>query len=131
MITPSDTTMKAVSVPMDTMSASLSSGTTAARTAAAVATITVLLTGVIVRAFTVANREGSSPSRPMANKMRVWPYMETRVTLKIEITAPAASIVLARLPWVTLSRMVASPASCWVTKSRHGWVPSAASATRR
>ena len=61
MITPTDTMMNAVSVPMDTMSASLSSGTKPARIDAAIATITVLFTGVIVRAFTAANRDGQQP----------------------------------------------------------------------
>ena len=75
MITPTDTTMNAVSVPMDTMSASFSSGMKAASADAAMATITVLLTGVIVRVFTRANRDGSSPSRPIAKRMRVCPYM--------------------------------------------------------
>ena len=33
------------------------------------------------------------PSRPIANRMRVWPYSVTRVTEKIEMTAPRARIV--------------------------------------
>ena len=51
----------------------------------------VLLTGVMLRGLTFANIDGSSPSRPIANRMRVWPYITTSVTEKIEITAPAAS----------------------------------------
>ena len=111
MITPTDTTMNAVSVPMDTMSARLSSGTKPARIDETIATMTVLVTGVIVLGFTFANSDGSSPSRPIANRMRVWPYIVTSVTEKIEITAPAARIVLAQVPSVTLSRITARPAS--------------------
>lgn len=103
-ITPTATTLNAVSVPMDTMSAKLSSGMKAASVDAKIATITVLCTGVMVRGFTFANRAGSSPSRPIANRIRVWPYMVTSVTVKIETTAPAARIVLAHSPCVTLSR---------------------------
>ena len=75
---------------MDTMSASLSSGMKPPASTTAIATMIVLFTGVIVRGLTFANSGGSSPSRPMANRMRVWPYMVTSVTEKIEITAPAA-----------------------------------------
>ncbi|CFR93466.1 Uncharacterised protein [Mycobacterium tuberculosis] len=89
----------------------------------------MLCTGVMVRGFTFANRAGSSPSRPIANRIRVWPYMVTSVTVKIETTAPAARIVLAHSPCVTLSKMMASPAVSCSAKSCHGWVPSAASAT--
>ena len=46
---------------MDTMSASFWRGMKAARSDVAIATITVLVTGVIVRGFTVANRDGSKP----------------------------------------------------------------------
>ena len=53
--------------------------------------------------------------------MRVWPYRVISVTVKIEITAPAARMVPAHVPWVTLSRMVASPASCWWAKFCQGW----------
>ncbi len=73
MMTPIDTTMNAVSVPMDTMSARFCRGMKAARSDVAIATITVLVTGVIVRRFTVANRDGSKPSRAIAYRMRVWP----------------------------------------------------------
>ncbi len=44
----------------------------------------------MVRGLTLANIDGSRPSRPIANRMRVWPYITTSVTEKIEITAPAA-----------------------------------------
>ena len=63
----------------------------------ATATMIVLFTGVMLRGLTLANIDGSSPSRPIANRMRVWPYITTRVTEKIEITAPAARSVLAQV----------------------------------
>ena len=58
------------------------------------ATMIVLFTGVMLFGLTLANIDGSRPSRPIANRMRVCPYIVTRVTEKIEITAPAASTVL-------------------------------------
>jgi len=58
-----------------------------------------------------ANFFGTRPSRPTANRMRVCPYSVTRVTEKIETTAPAARIVPhIGLP-VTSSRIFDSPAS--------------------
>ena len=48
------------------------------------ATMIVLFTGVWVCGLTLAKIFGSIPSRPMANRMRVWPYRVTRVTEKIE-----------------------------------------------
>ena len=72
----------------------------------------VLFTGVMVFGLTLANIDGSRPSRPIANRMRVWPYITTSVTEKIEITAPAARIVLPRsIRSVMFSRMTESPAS--------------------
>ena len=93
MMTATETVMNATSVPMDTMSASLSSGTRPASRPTTVATMTVLLTGVMVRGLTLANIDGSRPSRPIANRIRVEPYSVTRVTEKIEMTAPTASTV--------------------------------------
>ena len=62
-------------------------------------------------AFTSVNRRDTMPSRLMENRMRVCPYSDTRVTEKIEITAPAARIVLhTSLPVMSL-RIWASPAS--------------------
>ena len=104
--------MNAVSVPIDTMSASLSSGMKPARMLTTIATMIVLFTGVIDRGLTLANIDGSRPSRPIANRMRVCPYIVTSVTEKIEITAPAARTVLAHWLLVMLSRMTARPASC-------------------
>ena len=85
--------MNATRVPIDTMSASLSSGTRPASNPTTMATTMVLLIGVMVRGLTLANIDGSSPSRPMANRIRVDPYKVTRVTEKIEMTAPAANTV--------------------------------------
>ncbi|SKT92222.1 Uncharacterised protein [Mycobacteroides abscessus subsp. abscessus] len=130
MMTPIDTTMKAVSVPIDTMFARLSRGTKAAMKPTTTATMIVLFTGVSVRGLTCAKTDGSRPSRPIAKRMRVWPYIETRVIEKIEITAPAARNVLAEVLPVTLSKIRARPADC-PSNSFQGCAPSAASATTR
>ena len=93
----------------------------------------VLLTGVMVRGFTLANIDGSRPSRPMANRMRVWPYITTSVTEKIEITAPAARMVLAQVwPCRMFSRITDSPASDCSSdpNASADCVPSPANATR-
>ncbi len=110
-MTPADTTMNAVSVPMETVSASRSRGTSAARTATPSATIMVFLVGVFVRGFTFANIAGKSPSRPMVNRMRVWPYSVTRVTEKMDITAPADTSVPPKVLPVMWSKITASTAS--------------------
>jgi hypothetical protein len=87
----------------------------------------------MLRGLTLANIGGSSPSRPIANRIRVWPYMTTSVTEKIEITAPAARIVLAQVwPCRMFSRITESPASAWSSppKASASWVPRPANATR-
>ncbi len=97
------------------------------------ATMIVLFTGVMLRGLTLANIDGSSPSRPIANRMRVWPYITTSVTEKIEITAPAARIVLAQVePPRTFSRMTDSPASACSSdpNASASCVPRPANATR-
>ncbi len=65
--------MNATRVPIETRSASLSSGTMAARIETMIATTIVLNTGVCDLALTCANCLGSMPSRPIANRMRVCP----------------------------------------------------------
>ena len=91
----------------------------------------VLFTGVWVRELTLAKIFGSMPSRPMANRMRVWPYMVTRVTEKIEITAPTARMVAQTVLPVMISRIFDRPASDCPSKSVHGWAPMAEMATSR
>ncbi len=85
-----------------------------------------------MRGLTFANIDGSRPSRPIANRMRVWPYITTSVTEKIEITAPAARMVLAQVPPVMFSRITDSPASACSSdpNSAACCVPSPAKATR-
>ncbi len=90
----------------------------------------VLCTGVIVRGFTFANVAGSSPSRPIVNKIRVWPYNVTSVTENIEITAPAATMVLPAVLPVMWSKITASTA-CSPLKSCHRCAPTAATETSR
>ncbi len=50
----------------------------------------VSLTGVPVRGFTSAHDSGTSPSRAIAKKIRVWPYRMTSSTLVIATKAPNA-----------------------------------------
>src|SRR5882757_878134 len=105
MTTPIDTTMNAVNVPIETMSMSLSNGTKAASRLTTTATMMVLFTGVMLLGFTLANIAGNRPSRPIANRMRVWPYIVTRVTEKIEMSDDAATTVLQPVDPVTSSRI--------------------------
>ena len=96
---------------MDVASASCPRGTSAASTEITTATMIVLFTGVCVRGLTLVKVFGSSPSRPIANRMRVWPYIVTRTTEKIETTAPRAMIVPAQVLPVTSFATFASTAS--------------------
>ena len=70
--TPMLTRKKAKSVPMLTSSAIVVSGTSAAMTAMSPAKTTVVKTGVC-RLETDAIFSGTSPSRDIANMIRVWP----------------------------------------------------------
>ena len=92
------------------------------------ATTTVLFTGVNVVAFTRVKNFGSMPSRPIANRMRVCPYKVTKVTEKMEMTAPADNTMDGQVDPVTSSRIWARPASCPLNLSAC-WAPTAASAT--
>ncbi len=67
------TSAKANSVPMLVASASWPSGMAAASTPQKRETIRVLVRGVPVLGLTLPNALGTSPSRDMANRMRVWP----------------------------------------------------------
>ena len=73
MITPMFTRKNADSVPMLTSLTIWLSGATAASAAIAMPMPIVSLTGVPVRGLTLAIPRGSSPSRAIAKKMRVWP----------------------------------------------------------
>ena len=82
----------------------------------------VLTPASCVRGLTLANIAGSRPSRPIANRMRVWPYRVTRVTEKIEITAPAAKTVPPGAAMM-FSRITARPASLSVGELCRGCAP--------
>jgi hypothetical protein len=75
-----DTTRKANSVPMLTISASVLSGTSAAMTATPATVSDVISTGVPNRGWTRLNTGGSSPSRARANPIRPIATMSTRIT---------------------------------------------------
>ena len=96
-ITPADTSTNANSVPMLTISSSLSIGNTVAVTATTRPTISVMRTGVPCRPV-LASCVGSSPSRDIANSTRVWPSTSTMTTVvrpasaPIEITLAAQSM---------------------------------------
>ena len=83
-----------------------------------------------MRGLTFANVAGSRPSRPIVNRMRVWPYNVTSVTEKIDITAPADTRVLPAVFPVMWSKITASTASSPL-KSCHGWLPIAATETSK
>ena len=75
---------------MLTISTIAPSGTNAATRAAKMPNPMVSLTGVPVRGFTSAHDSGTSPSRAIAKKIRVWPYRMTSSTLVIATKAPNA-----------------------------------------
>ena len=130
-MTPKFTIAKAANVPIEVASANWPKGTNAARIEMMTVTMIVLFTGVWVLGFTLVNTFGSIPSRPMANRMRVWPYMTTRTTEKIEITAPRAIRVGAHWLPVTSAAMLARTASAPApSNSSQGRAPIAAAVTR-
>src|SRR5471030_1622303 len=71
--TASDTTMKAVSVPMLTISHRKVASTKPATSPTTMQTISVLCTGEAVRGFTFWNDLEIRPSFEIAYRMRVWP----------------------------------------------------------
>src|SRR4051812_21419696 len=71
--TASDTTMKAVSVPMLTISHRKVASTKPATRPTTVQTISVLCTGDAVRGLTLRNDGEIRPSFEIAYRMRVWP----------------------------------------------------------
>jgi hypothetical protein len=72
-ITPMFTSTNANSVPMFTSSAIVVSGTNAASTEISAAKMNVTAIGVPVRSFTFDSQRGISPSRDIANVIRVCP----------------------------------------------------------
>src|SRR2546425_8758143 len=54
--------------------------------------ISVVMCGTRVLAWTLAAHDGSSPSRPIAKKIRGCPYWNTSRTADIEMIAPSATI---------------------------------------
>ncbi len=126
-ITATLTRPKAKSVPMLVASASWASGIAAARTPQNSETITVLATGTPLR-LTFAKDLGTSPSRDIAKRMRVWPYSTVSTTLAMAMTAPAARSTAQKLWPVTPFMMPASAASESLN-SPHGSAPTAIAAT--
>lgn len=80
------------SVPMLTSTTISASGTSAAMHAMKTPKPTVISTGVWKRGWTLARRRGARPSRHIAKKIRVWPYMIVSTTLVIDTSAPIAII---------------------------------------
>ena len=72
-MTPIETIRNADSVPMLVISARKLIGRRPARIEITTATMIVAGTGVSVRGFSLWNSGGTIPSRPIANRMRVWP----------------------------------------------------------
>ena len=72
-MTPIETIRNAVSVPMLVISARKLIGSSPASSETMTATMIVAGTGVSVRGFSLWNSGGTMPSRPIANRIRVWP----------------------------------------------------------
>jgi hypothetical protein len=73
---------------MLTSSASSDSGTNVEMTATATPVVIVVCMGVPVRSFTFAKVMGSSRSRLMAKKTRLWPRIRIIITVVRPIRAP-------------------------------------------
>lgn len=127
-MTPILTRTKAKSVPMLTSSTMAPNGTKAASNEIRMPKPIVSLAGVPNRGCTCASRRGKSPSRHMAKKIRVWPYMITKTTLVIATSAPRASTPPAQAMPAPSRSPAASGASLPVSVSI-GATPIAAIAT--
>src|SRR5450631_50348 len=87
-MTPMATRMNANKVPMLTSSASSDNGTNVEITATATPVVIVVRTGAPVRSFTFEKRGGSSRSRLIAKKTRLWPSIRIIITVVRPISAP-------------------------------------------
>src|SRR4051812_37119510 len=87
-ITPNDTSTNAKSVPMFDKSAASPMSTSPAGSPTTKPAIQVDQCGVLNRVCTAENNFGSSPSRDIANQMRVCPYWNTSSDDSIPISAP-------------------------------------------
>src|SRR5665213_3545328 len=65
----------------------------AAAAVATSATVTVALTGVLYRAFVLANQPGSTPSRPIAKSVRAAAVAQARQTMNAESMPPISMSV--------------------------------------
>src|SRR2546422_3773033 len=80
--------------------------------------ISVVIWGTRVVGWTFAAQGGSRPSRPIAKKMRGWPYWNTSSTADIEMIAPRATIqptVLNPALFSALASGSATPSSVYGT----------------
>ncbi len=121
------TAMKASSVPAFASSAISSRRKKPAMPATKIPVTSVINTGEPVRADTLLNARGSSPSRAITKKMRLWPYIITRIT-EGNATSAASPMSFAASGWWSVSITKASgalesPTSVWLTE------PTAAIAT--
>src|SRR4029453_10087880 len=88
-ITPIDTSTKANRVPMLTMSARVDRGTKVAMRATTTPAISEITQGVPYRGWTLDSQPGSSRSRLMANRTRLWPSIRMRMTVVSPASAPS------------------------------------------
>jgi hypothetical protein len=127
-MTPALTSTNANKVPMWTSSTMALRGTRAASRAMPAPKIRVSRVGVPVRGSTSASRSGMSPSRAMANMIRVGPYRVVSMTLVMATRAPKATSAAAQLMPAPSSRAKASGASLsW--SSLAGRIPTAVTET--
>ncbi len=108
-ITAIETSVNAASVPILTSSASTVSGTTAAIRPKMMPTSQVAKNGVPYFGCTFDRRAGIRPSRDIANRMRVWPYAITSITVLMPRIAARS----------TKPATQSSPATC--SASDTGW----------
>ena len=89
--TPTQTSEKASSVPMETSSPRMLSGKSPEMIAQAMPVIQVVTWGVPYLGWILAKLAGSRPSLAIAKKMRGWPSSETRMT-EVRPASVAASM---------------------------------------
>ena len=95
--------------------------------AAQMPVMAVINNGVPVRGLTRARARGRRPSRAITKKMRLWPYMNTMMTLG-SATMAAAPTRVAASGWLRPRRMKAS-GSALLASAPAGRAPIAAAAT--
>src|SRR6476620_9681911 len=134
-ITPTQTRIKANRVPMFVKLTISSTVANAAMPPTATPVSIVVTYGVLNRGWTLANTEGSNPSRAIEKKMRGWPSWNTSNTAVWATTDPKAMTVFCHNACgATVSKAIVNDSPrCAAVQARtvsHGTMPVNTPATR-